>query len=71
MCGPMDVFSVNVSGDGSSSTLSTQSVNDTVNGTRVQCGMNDVDETIYVIGIYVFIKNLYTLSDASFRPSIA
>ena len=50
-CGPMDVFSVNVSGNGSSSTLSAQSVDDTVNGTSVLCGDDDVDETICVIGI--------------------
>ena len=50
-CGPMDVFTVDVSGDGSNSTLSTQSVDDTVNGTRVLCGDEDVNETICVIGI--------------------
>ena len=50
-CGPMDVFSVSVSGDGSTSTLSTQSVDDTLNETRVQCGDADVDETICILGI--------------------
>ena len=52
-CGPMDVFSVSVSGDGSTSTLSTQSVDDTVNGTRVLCGDDDVNETICVVGMFV------------------
>ena len=47
-CGPMNVFSVSVSGDGSTSTLSTQSVDDTVNGTRVLCGDDDVNETVCV-----------------------
>ena len=51
--GPMDVFLVNVSGDGSTSTLSTQSVDDTVNETRVLCG-DDVNETICVIGISMY-----------------
>ena len=50
-CGPMNVFSVNASGDGSNSTLSAQSVDDTLNGARVVCGDDDVDETICVVGI--------------------
>ena len=49
-CGPMDVFSVNVSGDGSTSTLSTQSVDDIVNGTRVLCGDDDVNDQICILG---------------------
>ena len=53
-CGPMNVFSVSVSGDGSNSTLSTQSVDDTVNGTRVLCGDDDVNETICVAGIIMY-----------------
>ena len=47
-CGPMNVFPVSVSGDGSTSTLSTHSVDDTVNGTRVLCGDEDVNETVCV-----------------------
>ena len=47
-CGPMDIFSVNVSGDGSTSTLSAQSVDDTVNGTRVLCGDEDANETVCI-----------------------
>ena len=46
----MDRFTVSVSGDGSSSTLSVQSVDDTLNGTRVECPSGDVDEEICVIG---------------------
>ena len=34
--------------DGSNSTLSTQSVDDTVNETRVLCGDDDVNETVCV-----------------------
>ena len=34
-CGPMGRFAVSASGDGSSSTLSVQSVDDILNGTRV------------------------------------
>ena len=49
-CGPMNVFSVNVSGDGSTSTLSTQSVDDIVNGTRVLCGDDDVNDQICLLG---------------------
>ena len=49
-CGPMDVFSVNVSGDGSTSTLSTQSVDDTLNGTRVLCGDEDVNDQTCLLG---------------------
>ena len=49
-CGPMDIFTVSVSGDGSSSTLSVQSVDDILNGTRVECPSGDVDEEICVIG---------------------
>ena len=50
-CGPMNVFSLSVSGDGSTSTLSAQSVDDTLNGISVLCGDEDVDETICVVGI--------------------
>ena len=49
-CGPMDRFNVSVSEDGSSSTLSVQSVDDILNGTRVECAGSDVDEEICVIG---------------------
>ena len=49
-CGPMGRFNVSVSEDGSSSTLSVQSVDDILNGTRVQCAGSDVDEEICVIG---------------------
>ena len=49
-CGPMDRFTVSVSEDGSSSTLSVQSVDDILNGTRVQCAGGDVDEEICVVG---------------------
>ena len=49
-CGPMDRFTVSVSKDGSSSTLSVQSVDDILNGTRVQCPSGDVDEEICVVG---------------------
>ena len=48
MCGP--AFTVNVSGDGSTSTLSTQSVGDTVNETRVLCVDGDVDKEICIVG---------------------
>ena len=49
-CGPMNRFTVSVSEDGSSSTLSVQSVDDILNGTRVECVDGDVDEEICVIG---------------------
>ena len=39
-----------LSGDGSTSTLSTQSVDDTVNGTRVLCGDDDVNDQICILG---------------------
>ena len=48
-CGPMDRFTVSISEDGSNSTLSVQSVDDILNGTRVQCAGGDVDEEICVI----------------------
>ena len=48
MCG--STFSVSVSGDGSTSTLSTQSVDDTLNGTRVECVDGDVDKEICIVG---------------------
>ena len=47
-CGPMNRFNVSVSEDLSNSTLIVQSVDDTLNGTRVECG--GVDEEICVIG---------------------
>ena len=49
-CGPMDRFTVSISEDRSSSTLIVQSVDDTLNGTRVQCAGSDVDEEICVVG---------------------
>ena len=49
-CGPMNRFNISVSEDGSSSTLSVQSVDDILNGTRVECADVDVDEEICVIG---------------------
>ena len=49
-CGPMDRFTVSVSGDGSSSTLSVQSVDDILNGTRVECVGGDFDVEICVVG---------------------
>ena len=49
-CGPMDRFNVSVSEDRSNSTLSVQSVDDILNGTRVQCAGSAVDEEICVIG---------------------
>ena len=49
-CGPMDEFSVSVSDDGSTSTLSAQSVDDSLNGTRIQCLDGNVDQKVCVIG---------------------
>ena len=40
--------SVSVEMHGSTSTLSTQSVDDTLNGTRVLCGDDDVNEIVCV-----------------------
>ena len=50
MCGPNDEFSVSISGDGSTSTLSTQSVDESLNETRIQCLDGDVNQTICIIG---------------------
>ena len=49
-CGPMERFTVSISEDRSNSTLSVQSVDDTLNGTTVECAGSDVDEEICVIG---------------------
>ena len=49
-CGPNDEFSLSISGDGSNSTLSTQSVNENLNETRIQCQDGDVNEIICIIG---------------------
>ena len=49
-CGPMDEFSVSVSDDGSTSTLSAQSVDDSLSGTRIQCRDRDIDQEICVRG---------------------
>ena len=49
-CGPNDKFSLSISGDGSTSTLSTQSVDENLNETRMQCLDGDVDQTICIIG---------------------
>ena len=50
-CGPMGRFTVSVNEDRSNSTLSVQSVDDILNGTRVECTADgDVDEEICVIG---------------------
>ena len=49
-CGPEDRFIVGVSEDGSTSTLSVESVDNVINGTRVECADGDVDETICVVG---------------------
>ena len=48
-CGPNDEFSLGVNEDGSS-TLTTQSVNESLNMTRIQCLDGDVDQKICVIG---------------------
>ena len=53
-CGPNDEFSVSISGDGSTSTLSTQSVDESLNETRIQCLDGDVDQTICILGQYAF-----------------
>ena len=50
MCGPMNRFTVGVSEDGSSSTLSVQSVDSVVNETTIQCVDGDVNESICIIG---------------------
>ena len=50
MCGPMNRFTVGVSEDGSSSTLSVQSVDSVVNETTIQCLDGDVNESICIIG---------------------
>ena len=48
MCGP--TFTADVSGDGSTSTLSTQSVDYNLNETRVECVDGDVDKEICIVG---------------------
>ena len=50
MCGPMNRFTVGVSEDGSSSTLSVQAVDSVVNETTIQCVDGDVNESICIIG---------------------
>ena len=52
-CGPMDEFLVGASDDGSNSTLSAQSVDDSLNGTRIQCLDGDVNQEICIIGWYI------------------
>ena len=49
-CGPNGEFSLSISGDGSTSTLSTQSVDENLNETRIQCLDGDVDQTICILG---------------------
>ena len=56
-CGPMDVFTAVVSGDGMTSTLSAQSVTDALNGTRVECEVGDVDEEICIVGQRIITWN--------------
>ena len=51
-CGPMDEFSVSVSDDESTSTLSAQSVDDSLNGSRIECRDGDVNQSICVRGWY-------------------
>ena len=48
----MDVFTAAFSGDDMTPTLSTQSVTDVLNGTRVECldVDDDVDEKICIVG---------------------
>ena len=58
MCGPMDVFTAAVSGDNMTSTLSTQSVTDDLNGTRVECDLGDVDEEICIVGQRIIVQYL-------------
>ena len=58
-CGPMDEFSVSVSDDGSTSTLSAQSVDDSLNGTRILCIDSDVDQEICVRGWYYIFTPCY------------
>ena len=49
-CGPMDVFTAVVSGDGMTSNLSAKSVTDVLNGTKVECEAGGVDEEICIVG---------------------
>ena len=50
MCGPMNRFTATVTG-ADSTTLTVQSVDDVINGTRVECVDSDVDEEICVTGL--------------------
>ena len=49
MCGPMDRFTATVTGP-DSTTLTVQSVDDVINGSRVECLNTDVEEEICIIG---------------------
>ena len=50
MCGPMNRFTATVTG-ADSTTLTVQSVDDVINGTRVECIDSDVDDQICVTGL--------------------
>ena len=55
-CGPNEEFSVNITEDGSS-TLTTQSVDESLNNTRIQCLDEDVDQEICILGWIRFCES--------------
>ena len=60
MCGPMNRFTATVTG-ADSTTLTVQSVDDVINGTRVECVDSDVDEQICITGLCWHVLYVYNI----------